>query len=137
MVTAGKDRGKTGKVMRTEPEAGPRLRRGPQHRQAPPAPALGQGHPEGGEAGGIIEKEGPIDVSNVMLLDPEDNKPTRVSVERGNDGKRERYRQADRQPDRLSELKLMEAATTDHRQPQQAAPPPRLRERYEQEIVPR
>ena len=36
----------------------------------------------GGEAGGIIEKEGPIDISNVMLLDPGDNKPTRVGIVR-------------------------------------------------------
>ena len=45
---------------------------------------------KGGEVGGIIEKEGPIHVSNVMLLDPENNKPTRVRVERGEDGKRKR-----------------------------------------------
>jgi large subunit ribosomal protein L24 len=42
------------------------------------------------EAGGIIEKEGPIHVSNVMLLDPTDNKPTRVGV-RVSQGKRERF----------------------------------------------
>jgi len=42
------------------------------------------------EAGGIIEKEGPIHVSNVMMLDPTDNKPTRVGV-RSASGKRERY----------------------------------------------
>jgi large subunit ribosomal protein L24 len=36
----------------------------------------------GGEAGGIIEKEGPIDISNVMLLDPSDNQPTRVGITR-------------------------------------------------------
>ena len=29
----------------------------------------------------MIEKEGPIHVSNVMLLDPKDNKPTRVGIE--------------------------------------------------------
>ena len=40
---------------------------------------------------GIIEKEGPIDVSNVILLDPTDNKPTRVGVRAGDDGKRVRY----------------------------------------------
>jgi large subunit ribosomal protein L24 len=39
----------------------------------------------GGEAGGIIDKEGPIDISNVMLLDPSDNKPTRVGVVRDGD----------------------------------------------------
>jgi large subunit ribosomal protein L24 len=35
--------------------------------------------------------EGPIDVSNVMLLDPTDNKPTRVGVRRTGGGLRERY----------------------------------------------
>ena len=45
----------------------------------------------GREAGGIVEKEGPIHVSNVMLLDPKDNKPTRVGVRRDKGGKRERF----------------------------------------------
>ena len=45
----------------------------------------------GGEVGGIVEKEGPIHVSNVMLLDPKDNKPTRVGVRRDKGGKRERF----------------------------------------------
>jgi ribosomal protein L24 len=40
--------------------------------------------------GGVIEKEGPIHVSNVALLDPQDNKTTRVGVRREGD-KRERY----------------------------------------------
>jgi large subunit ribosomal protein L24 len=35
--------------------------------------------------------EGPIDVSNVMLLDPKDNKPTRVGVRRDQGGKRVRF----------------------------------------------
>ena len=34
----------------------------------------------GGELGGIIEAEGPIHVSNVMLLDPESSEPTRVGI---------------------------------------------------------
>ena len=37
--------------------------------------------------GGVIEKEGPIHVSNVMLIDPKDGKPTRVGIEIS-DGKR-------------------------------------------------
>ena len=45
IVIGGKDRGKTGRVLRIDPKKQPRLRRGPEHRQAPPAPALGQGHP--------------------------------------------------------------------------------------------
>jgi large subunit ribosomal protein L24 len=39
------------------------------------------------QQGGIIEKEAPIDASNVMLLDPKTNKPTRVGIkvdEKGN-----------------------------------------------------
>ena len=43
------------------------------------------------QAGGIVEKEGPIHVSNVMLLDPKDNKPTRVGMRRDEGGKRERF----------------------------------------------
>ena len=31
--------------------------------------------------GGIIEREGPIHVSNVMLVDPKDGKPTRIGIE--------------------------------------------------------
>jgi large subunit ribosomal protein L24 len=33
-------------------------------------------------AGGVVESEGPIHVSNVMLVDPKDNKPTRVGITR-------------------------------------------------------
>ena len=39
------------------------------------------------KVGGVIEKEGPIHVSNVMLVDPKDDKPTRVGIEI-HDGKR-------------------------------------------------
>jgi large subunit ribosomal protein L24 len=41
------------------------------------------------EMGGIVEMEGPIHVSNVMLIDPESGQPTRVSVKR-EDGRRVR-----------------------------------------------
>jgi large subunit ribosomal protein L24 len=33
-------------------------------------------------AGGVIEREGPIHISNVMLLDPKGGRPTRVGIER-------------------------------------------------------
>lgn len=39
--------------------------------------------------GGIIKKEAPIDASNVMLVDPKTNKPTRVHFEE-KDGKKVR-----------------------------------------------
>jgi large subunit ribosomal protein L24 len=38
----------------------------------------------------VIEKEAPIHVSNVMVVDPDDNKPTRVRIERAADGARQR-----------------------------------------------
>jgi large subunit ribosomal protein L24 len=34
------------------------------------------------EIGGIVEMEGPIHISNVMLIDPETNEPTRVRISR-------------------------------------------------------
>ena len=42
------------------------------------------------DKGGIIEKEAPIHVSNVAILDPKTNKPTRVGY-REVDGKKVRY----------------------------------------------
>ena len=33
------------------------------------------------QVGGVIDKEGPIHISNVMLADPKEGKPTRVGVE--------------------------------------------------------
>jgi large subunit ribosomal protein L24 len=35
----------------------------------------------------VIEKEGPIHISNVMLIDPRDKKPTRVGVDREDGGR--------------------------------------------------
>lgn len=49
--------------------------------------------PTGGRQaqGGIIEFEAPIDVSNVMLVDPDTGEPTRVGIRRDEDGRRIRY----------------------------------------------
>ena len=56
---------------------------------------------KGGEVGGIIEKEGPIHVSNVMLLDPTDNKPTRVGMRARRRRQARALREAHREGDRL------------------------------------
>ena len=90
IVTRGKDRGKTGRVIRTEPKRRRVYVEGLNIVKRHQRPRSVKDTTRGGEAGGIIDKEGPIDVSNVMLLDPRDNKPTRVGVRR-EDGKRERY----------------------------------------------
>ena len=44
----------------------------------------------GSAIGGVIEKEGPIHISNVMLIDPKGGAPTRVRIKRGEDGRRVR-----------------------------------------------
>jgi large subunit ribosomal protein L24 len=90
VVTGGKDRGKSGKVLRTEPTKRRLYVEGLNIVKRHERPRSVKDTQRGAQTGGIIEKEGPIDVSNVMLLDPTDNKPTRVGV-RVSDGKRERY----------------------------------------------
>lgn len=90
IVTGGKDRGKTGRVLRTEPAKRRLYVEGLNIVKRHQRPRSIKGTQKGAEAGGIIEKEGPIHASKVMLLDPGDNKPTRVGV-RVSDGKRERY----------------------------------------------
>jgi len=89
IVIGGKDRGKTGRVIRTDPKKGFVFVDGLNMVKRHQRPRSVKDAQKGGEVGGIIEKEGPIHVSNVMLLDPQDNKPTRVRVERAG-GKRKR-----------------------------------------------
>jgi large subunit ribosomal protein L24 len=94
LITAGKDKGKSGRVIRTEPARRRVFVEGLNIVKRHQRPRSIKDTQRGGEAGGIIEKEGPIDVSNVMLLDPESNKPTRVGVRVDDDGKRVRYAKA-------------------------------------------
>ena len=82
VVISGKDRGKTGKVLRVEPKTERVFVEGLNIVKRHQKPRPGTTDP-----GGVVEKEGPIHISNVMLLDPQDNKPTRVAITR-EDGKR-------------------------------------------------
>jgi large subunit ribosomal protein L24 len=78
VVVSGKDRGKRGKVLRVDPAKDRVYVEGLnmiKRHQRPQQTAGGQ------TAGGVIEREGPIHVSNVMLIDPKDDKPTRVGIE--------------------------------------------------------
>lgn len=90
VLIGGKDAGKTGRVVRTDPKRRrvyvENLNIVKRHERA-----RSQADLKNPQAGGIVEKEGPIDVSNVMLLDPKDNKPTRVGVRVDKGGKRVRY----------------------------------------------
>ena len=91
VVTGGKDRGKTGRVLRTDPQKRRVYVEGLNIVKRHQRPRSVKDTQKGAQTGGIIEKEGPIHVSNVMLLDPTDNKPTRVGVRATQVGKRERY----------------------------------------------
>jgi large subunit ribosomal protein L24 len=82
VVTGGKDRGKSGRVLRTDPRRRRVYVEGLNIVKRHQRPRSLKDTQRGAEAGGIIEKEGPIDISNVMLLDPSDNKPTRVGIVR-------------------------------------------------------
>src|SRR5690349_10921676 len=90
MLISGKDSGKTGRVVRTDPKRRRVYVEGLNMIKRHERPRS-QGDLKNAQAGGIVEKEGPIDVSNVMLLDPKGNKPTRVGVRRDDGGKRVRY----------------------------------------------
>ncbi len=91
-VIGGKDSGKTGRVLRTDPKRSFVYVEGinlvKRHEKARPAQDVQKASQQ---MGGIVEKEGPIHVSNVMLLDPKSNKRTRVGVRRDKGGNRERY----------------------------------------------
>jgi large subunit ribosomal protein L24 len=83
LVIAGKDRGKSGRVLRVEPGKERVYVEGLNmvKRHTKPQQVAGA---RSAALGGVIEREGPIHVSNVMLLDPKGGKPTRVGVEREN-----------------------------------------------------
>jgi large subunit ribosomal protein L24 len=90
-VIGGKDRGKTGKVLRVDPRRQRVFVEGLNLVKRHQRPQQVRDAQRAESVGGVIEKEGPIHVSNLMLLDPTDNKPTRVGVRIAADGKRERY----------------------------------------------
>ena len=90
LLIGGKDAGKKGRVVRTDPKKRRVYVEGLNMVKRAERPRS-QGDLKNAQAGGIIEKEGPIDISNVMLLDPKDNKPTRVGVRIDKGGKRVRY----------------------------------------------
>jgi large subunit ribosomal protein L24 len=81
-VISGKDAGKTGRVLRTEPGRRRVYVEGMNIQKRHTTPRSLRDTQRAQELGGIIEAEGPIDVSNVMLIDPETNKPTRVAIKR-------------------------------------------------------
>ena len=84
-IIAGKDRGRTGRVLRVDPRAQKVYVEGANIVKRHMRPRTLRDTQRAQEIGGIVEKEGPIHVSNVMLIDPESREPTRVSVKREGD----------------------------------------------------
>ena len=81
VVTAGKDKGKQGEVVRV---AGDRVvvsNINVVKRHTKP-------NPQAGQPGGVIERESPIHVSNVMLFNPASGKGERVGTKVLEDGRR-------------------------------------------------
>ena len=72
VIIAGNSRGKSGKVLKVFPKKLRVIVEGVNIRKRHSKPT--QANPQGG----IIEKEAPIHISNVMVLDPKSNEPSRV-----------------------------------------------------------
>ena len=83
IVVTGRDKGKKGEVIRSMPKDGKLLVKGinmVKRHQRPTQTA----------PGGIVEKEAPIDVSNVALVDPKTGAATRVGFKVLEDGRKVR-----------------------------------------------
>jgi large subunit ribosomal protein L24 len=91
-IIAGKDRGRTGRVLRVDARNDRVYVEGANIVKRHMKPRTMRDTQRAQELGGIIEKEGPIHVSNVMLIDPESGEPTRVRVTREG-GRRKRVSQ--------------------------------------------
>ncbi|MBU2925078.1 50S ribosomal protein L24 [Colwellia sp. 4_MG-2023] len=89
VILAGKDKGKTGKVTKVLVESGKVFVEGVNliKKHTKPVPQLQQ-------PGGIIEKEAPLQVSNVAILNPKSGKADRVGF-RFEDGKKVRFFKSD------------------------------------------
>lgn len=84
MVIAGRDRGKTGKVLSVDRGAGKVVveKLNMIKRHTKPNQKVKQG--------GILEREAPLAISNVMFFCPVTQKPTRLGMRAQDDGRRVR-----------------------------------------------
>ncbi len=84
VVISGRDKGKSGEVLRVLVEENRALVQGVNmvKRHTRPRP---------GEPGGIVEKEAAIHVSNIAHVDPKSQKPTRVGFKILEDGRKVRF----------------------------------------------
>ncbi len=81
LVISGNDKGKRGRVLRVIPEQDRLIVEGIRMMKKHTKPT--QRDPQGG----IVEREAPIHASNVMVIDPHSDEPTRVGKKRLDDGR--------------------------------------------------
>ena len=84
VVVTGRDKGKTGEVKQVMPA---------ENRVLVDGVNMVKRHtkPSAGNAGGIVEKEASIHVSNVAYVDPKTDKPTRIGYKTLEDGRKVRF----------------------------------------------
>lgn len=75
VLLSGKDKGKSGVVLEVRPKEQRALVEGVNimKRHTKPRPP--------NDPGGVIERPAPIHLSNLALIDPKDNRPTRVRIQ--------------------------------------------------------
>ena len=83
VVTAGKDKGKRGDVVRVEGDKVVVSNVNIIKRHTKP-------NPQAGQPGGVIEREAPIHISNVMLFNPASGKGERIASKVLEDGRKVR-----------------------------------------------
>jgi large subunit ribosomal protein L24 len=85
VVIAGKDKGRRGSVLRVYDDGRVLVE------NVNVAKKHQRGNPNAGQPGGIISKEIPIDISNVMIFNPHTDKGDRVGFRRLENGQKVRY----------------------------------------------
>lgn len=90
LVIAGKDRGKRGKVLRVQADDQRIVVEGVNFIKRHTRP-----NPQRRIQGGIVEREAPIHLSNVMVISPDSGRPTRVGFKYLEDGRKVRYAKVD------------------------------------------
>ena len=84
VVLTGKDRGRSGEVLRVIPKEGRAVVTGinmiKRHQRQTPS-----------QEAGIVNREAPIQLSNLALADPKDGKATRVGFKTLDDGRKVRF----------------------------------------------
>ena len=89
VVLAGRDRGVRGKVLRVFPATGRAIVEGVNMVKKHTRP-----NPQRQIQGGVLEREAPIQLSNLQVIAPESGKPTRVGRRRLEDGRGVRFAKA-------------------------------------------